>query len=73
MCNVYIYHAAPPAIINFFADFSNFCLADFFLEAFDNFAFAGFSAFCPPAGFHGKNLEPKYQKFLTWEAAGDSS
>ena len=47
MCNVYIYHAAPPAIINFFADFSNFELADFLLEAFDPFAFAGFLAFCP--------------------------
>ena len=54
----------PPAIIKFFADFSNFCLADFFLEAFDNFAFAAFSAFCPPAGFHGKNLAPKYTEIF---------
>ena len=26
---VYNYHAAPPAVIKFFADFSHFCLADF--------------------------------------------
>ena len=62
---VYIYHAAPPAIIKFFADFSNFCLADFlFLKHLTILRFAGFSAFCPPAGFHGKNLAPKYTEIF---------